>query len=1163
MLFILIKIKVETTAKILYNAISRINSIEVWSSTNIPLWGRSKIMVHNLISKARLSILAILVFALLIGCSSGGDGSFPIIPEINNPASELTGNMDTPSIVPDSSHNLLVYNMIYVDPDHPDGPKIEVIPLRIGEMHLNILKFLETGLCTDCFKILGFSFPEADVFDIDIEITHPFSDYTFTIFDTRGIMMFPGSREFPVAGKSTSDPSLGDFALLNPDGYTALFNGNTFGDPIGDILKYFPGYYSTDTIPDSDINGFQYFTSEGVGTSRNVLYAGDLAVRTISIQLADGPFYFGYAVDANWDAPINTPPMTIDDFDFDANCPEPWQVIIIESDENLTNEGGTTRFVLDVYDWEGKDTFDPPTVECPELFTGILTAAWITDNPGYSRYEVIIPNDNLAHPGDYMVLVSVLDTDIGGDHIAFQIEMVTVNKVLKDPIAVAIADPETQLIDLPVYFSGLDSYDPDGGDIDFYEWDWNNDGIYDDEGAEIYHVWDTAGTYHVQLRVTDDESDTDKLDTPLEIEIVADPKDPVACGDAVSYTGMINEEVCFFDCGSYDPDGGDIVLGEWDWDNDGVYDDEGFEICHIWTESGVYKVMYRVTDDEGATDEIDSPLIIYIGPMPPVPPVACGEASTLFAAVDELINFTDCGSLDPDGGEIVLGEWDWDYKSGDGFIPDEEGFNVWHSWDQPGGYLVQYRVTDDEGVTDILNEAIVVTISNVGLEAVYVASGGDDSGAGTYDDPLAHISAGLQKADALGFDTVYVAKGDYEEFSTIRLKDGINIYGACDPGNGWVQLSPPDRSTVTFNSHYGYGAVVGQNISGDTFISQLEIRAASVNPEDRNSVALYLAYCSANLHFDNCIFQSFDGYNSENGVDGAQGLTGEDGGKGGNATYSSSMPDPGVPEGESYNIGGAGGHPGYSNVTPSQDGFPGSCGASGGEGGANGDEGIGTSGENGGDGDPGDDGADGDPGSGGNGIGTVLLGIWQGSDGEDGDMGEAGCGGGGGGGGGGFRQTSFPHNIYYGGAGGAGAAGGYGGDGGTRGIAGGGSICVFLADSYASFYRCYFLAGDGGNGGNSGFGGLGGLPGEPGPGGSGSSWGPGYGGRGGYGGYGGDGGSGGGGGGGISFCVYNYFGSNPGLPDCFFQAGQGGSGGDSPGGPAYDGQPGLAGEIYP
>jgi uncharacterized delta-60 repeat protein len=223
--------------------------------------------------------------------------------------------------------------------------------------------------------------------------------------------MFNGSHEFPISGRTISDPALGDGAVLNPDGYTALYNGSTVTAPCGDLQKYFQGELATWMVPDSDINGYKNFITDIPSNNRNAFYAGTSVVRSLSLQLPTGSFVIGYAVDVSRDPPISTPvddPLT--DFDLNANCTEPWKVIVTEEPvgKGLTDKGGQTKLLIDVYDWQGKDTYHDPIVECPEIFGGFLTGTWVSDGFDYSRYEVTVSNDNLASVGNYLCLVGVV-----------------------------------------------------------------------------------------------------------------------------------------------------------------------------------------------------------------------------------------------------------------------------------------------------------------------------------------------------------------------------------------------------------------------------------------------------------------------------------------------------------------------------------------------------------------------------------------------------------------------------------------------------------------------------------------------------------------------------------------------------------------------------------
>ena len=480
-------------------------------------------------------LLLILSVIGLISCSQNS--------ALNNP-------VDTP-LVPDNinhgivasadqSHYLLYDALIQIDPSDPENIQYEIFPLRMSSVHLNILKLLEDAPCTDCFKIVGFDIPEPGFLNVDIEITHPFPDPDLTAFDVRGIIMFDGSHVFPATGVTVSDSTLGDGELLNPDGYTSLYNASTFGSAPGPYTGYYEGNFSTPTMPDGDVNGYIRHISDDPSNTRNAFFAGDSDVSPYHLKIPSGPFVLGYAVDANWAPPISSPvedPMQ--DFGLNANSPEPWKLDAYENPggDGLTTGGGSTIISVKVYDWEGKTTYGSPRIECPELFSTPVSASWVVDNFDYSIFDAYIGNPNHAPAGEYLLLVSVEanenDPDLQPwmDLTAYQfctVEVTGGEPGDYDPIAIAESDTDSQYIGNPITFDGSDSYDPDGGDIVKYEWQWQS-GMEFLEGTAIQdHAYTNQGTFEVQLRVTDDDGQTDLLDQPLEITIYENPEDAIA-----------------------------------------------------------------------------------------------------------------------------------------------------------------------------------------------------------------------------------------------------------------------------------------------------------------------------------------------------------------------------------------------------------------------------------------------------------------------------------------------------------------------------------------------------------------------------------------------------------------------------------------------------------
>jgi hypothetical protein len=426
------------------------------------------------------------------------------------------------------THYLWGYYAVFVDPSNLDADGIEIVPVRLATDHWNVLKWLEQTPCTTCVTIPHVENSDHGTRLFDVRITHPFPTANLTGFDVRGIAMFKGSKTFPIAGLTTSERTLGDGELVNADGYTTLYNLATAGKGPGGLQGYIKGKFASVQPPDSALNGYKRYVTNYPTNTRNVFYSGTAMTVTYDIDMPDTAFVFGYAVDASWVPPSNKPVLDpMHDFPPEANCPEPWRIDVFEAPvgDGLTTKGGSTVLTIDVYDRQGKDSHALPVIECPELFDTPVNAEWKSEGIGCASYQVTVTNEDLAPAGVYKCLISVEDNENAGspewlDLTAYQIHLLTVSTFQnKLPVANAVAKPNPQLTGLAVHFSDDGSYDPDGGGIVKFEWDWDNDGTFDEEGIELDHTWDTQGTYYVQFRVTDDDDTTDDLDQPLEVKV--------------------------------------------------------------------------------------------------------------------------------------------------------------------------------------------------------------------------------------------------------------------------------------------------------------------------------------------------------------------------------------------------------------------------------------------------------------------------------------------------------------------------------------------------------------------------------------------------------------------------------------------------------------------
>jgi len=472
-----------------------------------------------------------LVAAFVCGCAGA---SAPTQAPIS-PSQALTHETSVQSPGSDSQarHYLWSFQYIAIDPADPEGITFDVIPLREVVGHWNVASWLEQGPCTTCFKLVSLTPSGTGTLLADIQVKHPFPKANLTGFDVRGIAMFNASHAFPASGLTYSDRTAGDGAVVNPDGFTTLYNATTAGSGPNGLQGYLRGKLATATAPDGLLNAYKRFITDNPANIRNAFYAGDTVTVTYEIDMPDAPnpFVLGYAVDACWAPPTVKPvtdPMT--DFGPEANCPEAWQISVSDTPvgAGLTDCAGQAKLTIDVYDWQGKDTAHPVLVECPELFDSEIEAVWTQDGADFTRYEAVVGNSLTAPAGTYKCLVSqeAAENDPSKpwlDLTVYQVcELDVIVETRNPPEALAEASKPMASVGEVISFDGSASHDNDcsGQSISTYEWDWESDGTYDEEGVSVDHSWDSPGTFYVQLRVTDDESETDVLDEPLEVAVL-------------------------------------------------------------------------------------------------------------------------------------------------------------------------------------------------------------------------------------------------------------------------------------------------------------------------------------------------------------------------------------------------------------------------------------------------------------------------------------------------------------------------------------------------------------------------------------------------------------------------------------------------------------------
>ncbi len=351
-----------------------------------------------------LLFIAAMLTILISACGSNQNAVTPDTP-LNPDRTPVGAEMAT-------GHNLWGYWNCCIP---PTLDTIEFLPARSGEFHLNTRRFLEDTICKDCLTLLSLEKDYSDmVMTAEVRITHPFAgNPKFTGFDVRGIVISNGSLYFPLLDARVPDASQGDFALLNPDGWTRLWNTKEFapGSAPFPILEYSKGKFAAPGGFTGTVNPYVEFAQE----PRSCFPSGASITRELKLTLIPGGAIFGYAVDASWEPPTVDPPVDLKtDFPESANALEPWLVTVWQSEPLKDQAGDTATEIVRMIERQDEGLPEYTYMECPLLWDGVIQSMlWIEwpNEPFWYPLTSFFPivNETGAPEGSYPAMVLVKD----------------------------------------------------------------------------------------------------------------------------------------------------------------------------------------------------------------------------------------------------------------------------------------------------------------------------------------------------------------------------------------------------------------------------------------------------------------------------------------------------------------------------------------------------------------------------------------------------------------------------------------------------------------------------------------------------------------------------------------------------------------------------------
>jgi PKD repeat protein len=254
------------------------------------------------------------------------------------------------------------------------------------------------------------------------------------------------------------------------------------------------------------------------------------------------------------------------------------------------------------------------------------------------------------------------------------------------PTASGSTSPSGGTAPLKVEFTGSGTVGD--GEIALYEWDFENDGVYDwssAAGGNTSHTYTTAGAHTAKLRVTDIFGHTNT--TTVTITVTSSVSLSLTAGsDTTTITdgGTVNFTAS--------ASGGTVVSYEWDFDGDGIYDWSSTSTgntAYTYLKSGSYTAKLRVRTDTGLSATDTRSITVNAGANPPT--ISSFTSDLVAGNVPLTVVFSQSAS---DNSAISYYLYDFE---GDGVfdLRTSTSTSATHTYEKVGTFTARLRVVDD------------------------------------------------------------------------------------------------------------------------------------------------------------------------------------------------------------------------------------------------------------------------------------------------------------------------------------------------------------------------------------------------------------------------------------------------------------------------------------
>ena len=235
------------------------------------------------------------------------------------------------------------------------------------------------------------------------------------------------------------------------------------------------------------------------------------------------------------------------------------------------------------------------------------------------------------------------------------------------------------------------------GDISSYAWSFGDGSTANTESVE--HQYTTPGTYNASLTVTDSQGVASSKSVSIQVsnELPGNTP-PHAVISSSTALGQAPLTVSFNGEGSTATD---TVISLYHWDFGDGSNATGKSVSHLYSTPGTFSTVLTVTDGNGLTDSISTPVIVSSSQQENQPPQAVFTVTSSGGSAPLTVTFNAAGSIDNDGSII---NYSWEF--GDGATGS--GISATHTYINKATFTATLWITDNDGAKGTYSKNISV-----------------------------------------------------------------------------------------------------------------------------------------------------------------------------------------------------------------------------------------------------------------------------------------------------------------------------------------------------------------------------------------------------------------------------------------------------------------------